>query len=68
MTTEQHINLKFLVQLGKTPSDALGMLHEVYGDETMSRSYVFEWHKWFKEGREDVEGLQRAGLQTMLSA
>ena len=44
------------------------MLQEVYGDETMSRSRVFKWHKRFKEGREDVEddsigveGLQRAG-------
>ena len=55
MTTEQRINVKFLVRLGKTPSDALGMLHEVYGDETMSRSRVFEWHKRFKEGREGVE-------------
>ena len=61
MTTEQRINLKFLVQLGKTPSDALGMLHEVYGDETMSRSRVFEWHKRFEEGREDVEDDSRSG-------
>ena len=61
MTTEQRINLKFLVRLGKTPSDALGMLQEVYGDETMSRSRVFEWHKRFKEGREDVEDDSRSG-------
>ena len=54
MTTEQRINLKFLVWLGKTPSDTLGMLQEVYGDETMSHSHVFEWHKQFKEGRKDV--------------
>ena len=73
MTTEQHINLKFLVRLGKTPLDALRMLQEVYGDEAMPRSHVFEWHKQFKEGRKDVkmtlgvEGLQRAGLRTMLS-
>ena len=61
MTTEQRINLKFLVRLGKTPSDALGMLQEVYGDEEMSRSRVFEWHKQFKEGREDVEDDFRSG-------
>ena len=61
MTTEQRINLKFLVRLGKTPSDALGMLQEVYGDGTMSRSRVFEWHKRFKEGREDVEDDSRSG-------
>ena len=61
MATEQRINLKFLVRLGKTPSDALGMLQEVYGDETMSRSRVFEWHKRFKEGHEDVEDNSRSG-------
>ena len=60
MTTEQRINLKILVRLGKTPSDALGMLQEVYGDETMSCSHVFEWHKRFKEGLEDVEDDSRS--------
>jgi len=28
---------------------------EVYGDDTMSRTRLFEWHKRFKEGREEVE-------------
>ena len=37
------------------------MLQEVYGDETMSRSRIFEWHKRFKEGREDVEDDSRSG-------
>ena len=55
MGTEQRTNLKFLVRLGKTPSEALRLLQQVYGDETMSRSQVFEWHKRFKEGRNDVE-------------
>ncbi|KAK8375113.1 hypothetical protein O3P69_011329 [Scylla paramamosain] len=61
MSAEQRTNLKFLVQLGKTPSEALGMLQKVYGDETMSRSRVFEWCKRFKEGREDVEDDPRSG-------
>ena len=41
MGTEQRTNLKFLVRLGKTPSEALGLLQQVYGDETMSHSRVF---------------------------
>ena len=60
MTSEQRTNLKFLVRLGKTPSEALTMLHQVYGDETMSRSRVFEWHKKFREGLE-VEDAHRSG-------
>ena len=61
MSVEQRTNLKFLVRLGKSPSEALRMLQEVYGQETMSRSRVFEWHKHFKEGREEVEDDARSG-------
>ena len=73
MSTEQRTNLKFLVRLGKTPTEALGLLQQVYGNEAMSRCRVFEWHKRFKEGREDVEddpgvgGRQQAKLKKMLS-
>ncbi|XP_077416144.1 protein GVQW3-like [Vanacampus margaritifer] len=63
-STEQRTNLKFLVRLGKSPSEALGLLQQVYGDETMSRSRVFEWCKRFKEGREDVEDDPRSGRPT----
>jgi hypothetical protein len=28
---------------------------EVYGDECLSRTQVFEWFKRFKEGREETE-------------
>ena len=31
------------------------MLQQVYGEETMSRTRAFEWHKRFKEGRNEVE-------------
>ena len=46
---EQRINLKFLVRLAKTPTEALKLLQEVYGDDTMSRTRPFEWHRRFKE-------------------
>ena len=69
INTEQRTNLKFLVRLGKTPSQALEMLKQVYGDNTMSRTRVFEWHKRFKKGLRKwkmipgVGGIQRAGLR-----
>ena len=47
--------LKFLVQHGKTPTEVLTLLQEVCGDDTMSRTPLFEWHRRFKEGREEVE-------------
>ena len=51
MTTDQQTNLKFLVRLGKSPSEAPCMLQHVYKEQTLSRSTVFLWHKRLKEGR-----------------
>ena len=61
MSVEQQINQKFLVRLGKTPNEALELLQEVYGDDTMSRTRLFEWRRRFKEGREKVEDDHRSG-------
>ena len=64
MSIEQRINLKFLVRLGKTPTETFNLLQEVYGDATMSRTRIFEWHKRFREGREDVEDDSKSGRPT----
>lgn len=61
MSLEQRINLKFLVKLGKTATESLEMLKQVYGDEALSRARVFDWHKRFKEGQEEVEDDARSG-------
>ena len=58
---EQRINLNFLVRLGKTPTDALKLLQAVYGNDTMSRTCLFEWHRRFKGGRKEVEDDHRSG-------
>lgn len=58
---EQRINLKFLVKLRKPPSECFQLLKEVFGDNCMSRTRVFEWHKRFSEGREEVEDDERTG-------
>ena len=55
LSREQRANLKFLTKLGKTPSESFEMLQQVYGEEALSRTRAFEWHKRFKEGREEVE-------------
>ena len=42
------------------------MLQQVYRNNTISCMRVFEWHKRFKEGREDdfgAGGLQYAGMR-----
>ena len=61
MSVEQRINMTFLVHLGKTPTEALKLLQEVYSDDTMSRTSLFERHRRFKEGREEVEDDHRSG-------
>ena len=58
---ERRANLKFLAKLGKTPSKSFAMLLQVYRKERISRTRAFEWHKRFKEGREEVEDDPRSG-------
>ncbi|XP_006865070.1 PREDICTED: putative uncharacterized protein FLJ37770-like [Chrysochloris asiatica] len=58
---EQRISIKFCVKLNKSASETRHLLKEAYGDEVMSRARVFDWHKRFKEGREDVRDDARSG-------
>ena len=58
---EQRINIKFCVKIGKSASETLALLTVVYGEYAMKKSRVFEWHRWFKEGREDVQDDPRSG-------
>jgi hypothetical protein len=47
------VNIKFLVKLKKTATETFDLLCEVYGENTLSRARVFQWHNRFSEGRED---------------
>ena len=47
--TRQRTNLKFLVRLGKSPTEALSMLQQVYKEHTMFRTTVFLSHKRLKK-------------------
>ncbi|XP_023572468.1 putative uncharacterized protein FLJ37770 isoform X2 [Octodon degus] len=58
---EQRISIKFCVKLNKSASETHHLLKEAYRDEVMSRARVFDWHKRFKEGREDVRDDARSG-------
>ena len=52
---KQCINFKFLVKLGKGPTDCLKLLHKAYGKAMMSHAHLFEWHKHSTSGCEDME-------------
>ncbi|XP_040114841.1 protein GVQW3 [Oryx dammah] len=58
---EQRISIKFCVKLNKSASETHHLLKEAYGDEVMSRARVFDWHKRFKKGREDIRDDARSG-------
>ena len=61
MSVKQRINLKLYVRLGKISTEALKLLQKVYGDDTMSRTRLFEWNRRFKEGKEEVENDHKSG-------
>lgn len=56
---EQRVNVKFLVKLNKTAAESFRMLNEVYGEECLSRTRVFERHKRFCSGSENAEDNDR---------
>lgn len=58
---EQRVNIKFLTKLGKSATETYNLLAEVYGDQCLSRTQVFEWVKKFKKGREDVGDDPKSG-------
>jgi len=58
---EQWINIKFCVKIGKGASETLALLTVAYGEYAKKKSSVFEWHRWFKEEREDVHDDPRCG-------
>ena len=58
---EQRINIKFCVKISKSASETLALLTVAYSEYAMKKSSVFEWHRRFKEEREDMQDGQRSG-------
>ena len=55
-TVEQCYAVKFCLKLGKSESEKFELIRQAYGDDALSHTRVFVWHKMFKEGRELVVG------------
>jgi len=58
---EQCANIKFMCSLGKSASEMLSVLQQVYGDTTLKKSAVYDWFFRFKNGQETLEDDQRSG-------
>jgi hypothetical protein len=52
---DQCFCIRFCVKLGKSTSETVEMLHEAFGEHSLSLTAVFEWHSCFKGGRVSVE-------------
>ena len=58
-TLEERYAIKFCFKHGKNATETYGMLQTAFGATCMNRASVFEWHKWFKEGRASVRDHER---------
>ncbi len=58
---EQRVNIKFLTQTGKNPTQVWRALKDVYGDRALSYPQVRLWHKRFKDGRTSPKDNARTG-------
>jgi hypothetical protein len=56
---ERSVCIKFCVKLRKSATKTTEMLREVFGEYTLSRTAIFEWHSRFKAGRVSVEDDER---------
>jgi hypothetical protein len=58
---EQGVCIKFCVKLGKSAAEIREMLNEAFGEHSLSRTAVFEWHSRSKAGRVSVEDDECSG-------
>ena len=52
---EQRVCIKFCASLGKSATETLEMIQQGFGDQSLSRTQVFQWHARFKTGRTSVD-------------
>jgi hypothetical protein len=58
---EQHVSIKFWVKLGESANETLEMLHESFGEHSLSWTAVSELHSHFKASQVSVEDDKRSG-------
>jgi hypothetical protein len=47
---EQCVCIKFCVKVSKSATETLDMICEAFGEHSLSRTAVFQWHSRFKAG------------------
>ena len=52
---EQRVCIKFCASLGKSATETHTTIQQAFGDKSLSRTQVFQWHTWFKTSRTSVD-------------
>jgi len=60
-STEQRICIKFCFKIRKTATETYQLLQQVYGEDAVGHTKVFDWFSRFKEGRTSVESDSHSG-------
>ena len=61
---EQRVCIKFCASLGKSATETLEIIQQGFGDQSFSRTQVFQWHARFKTGRTSVDDDEHTGRPT----
>jgi hypothetical protein len=51
----QQVTIQFCVKIGKSDSEMLALLTLAYGEYTMKKSSVFEWHRRFTSAKKSMQ-------------
>jgi hypothetical protein len=60
-TKEQRVCIRCCANLGKSVTETLTMIRQAFREESMSCTWVFEWHAQFRAGRTSIENDQHTG-------
>ena len=60
----QRVAIKFCSKVDFLATKTVELIQKAYSDAALSRTTIFEWHKWFREGRESVKDDKRSGWPT----
>lgn len=58
---EQRVCIKFCARLGNNETEALGMVQQAFGEESMSCARLFDWRARFRAGQTSVDDDKHTG-------
>jgi len=60
----QRVCIKFCANLGKSATENFKVIQQGFGDQSLSRTQMFQWHTRFKTGHTSVDDDEHAGRPT----